>query len=102
MPKENRNLRIRKSTLAKYDLFEIWFYSFSQWGSKQADIYLDDLEEGLTKLSKAPYLGKVIETKYKIFHRLKINHHLIYYSIQKDCINVIRILHEKQSEETIE
>lgn len=36
--------RIVKQALADQDLVDIWLYTFSEWGEKQADKYLDDMD----------------------------------------------------------
>lgn len=48
---------IRKSRRAESDLLEIWRYSFEEWDEKQADKYLDELDEAVCALIDNPELG---------------------------------------------
>jgi hypothetical protein len=41
------------SERAQADLREIWRYSFKSWGEAQADRYLDDLDAGLSRMTRS-------------------------------------------------
>ena len=43
--------RIIKQALAEQDLIEIWLYTFHEWGEKQADNYIDDLDAAIKLLA---------------------------------------------------
>ena len=48
--------RIIKQAQAEQDLLDIWLYTFSEWGEKQADVYLDNLSEALALLADQPLI----------------------------------------------
>ena len=85
---------ISKQVLAEQDLIGIWLYTFDEWGERQADRYLDDLEAAINLLAEQPLLCRErteLNPAVRIHHYA---HHLIVYLAQEDSINVVRILHE--------
>lgn len=50
--------KVRKSTEAEEDLVDIWMYSLREWGIRQADKYLDELEAGFAQLESNAKLGR--------------------------------------------
>jgi len=82
------------SFLAENDLLEIWVYTADEWSFSQADIYLDQLNTGVTHLISNPKLGREREDLRKGYRSLLVNHHLVFYKIVGEEIQVIRILHE--------
>lgn len=89
---------IYKSPEAKNDLENIWLYSFGEWGEEQADHYYDELNDGMEKLTANPKLGKSREYIRSGYRSLQINHHVIYYRLQGDIIDIVRVLHERMNQ----
>ncbi|MCU0644520.1 MAG: type II toxin-antitoxin system RelE/ParE family toxin [bacterium] len=79
---------------ADRDLDGIWEYTNKQWGKKQANKYLNKLEERFFTLAENPYLGK---PRYELagspmsFH---CERHVIFYRNADEGIEIIRVLHE--------
>jgi len=84
--------KILLSPLAERDLIDIWQYSLAQWGEVQADRYLDELEEGILRLSRNPELGASREHIRHGYRVLFIRSHAVYYKVTS-AIHVVRILH---------
>lgn len=85
---------IYKQQQAKQDLVDIWLYTYGQWGEKQADKYLDDLEAALHLLAEQPLICR---ERREFTPPVRIHnhaHHLIVYLIEDDGINIVRVLHE--------
>ena len=85
---------IDKQTLAEQDLVEIWLYTFQEWGERQADRYLDDLDEAIHLLAEQPLLCRErseFSPPVRIHHHA---HHLIVYLALEDGVNIVRVLHE--------
>jgi len=82
------------SFVAENDLLEIWLYTADEWSFSQADIYLDQLNSGVTHLISNPKLGRNREDLRKGYRSLLVNHHIVFYKIVGEEIQVIRILHE--------
>jgi len=85
---------IIKSPDAETDLENIWLYSFEQWNEEQADRYHDQLIEGLENLKANPKIGKSRESIREGYRSIQINHHIIYYRLDDEIIDIIRVLHE--------
>ena len=85
---------IHKSSQTEVDLIDIWLYGNERWGAKQADLYLDQLDAGLNHLSQFPALGtecSELRNGYRVF---EIGQHMVFYKIDMQIINVIRVLHQ--------
>ena len=85
---------IHKQAAAEDDLVGIWLYSFEQWGTEQADLYLDALDEGISLLRANPQLGTDASHLKSGCRRLHVRHHLVYYRLQLPRIEIVRVLHE--------
>lgn len=86
--------RIVKQALVDQDLVDIWLYTFDEWGEKQADKYLDDLETAIKLLAEQPLISRnctELDPPVRIHHH---GHHLIVYLALDDGISIIRVLHE--------
>ncbi len=88
--------KIGKSPKAETDLEDIWLYSFKQWNEHQADQYYDELIDGINRLTNNPQLGKSRESIGRGYRSLQINRHVIYYRLQKQTIDIVRVLHERR------
>lgn len=87
-------VHIIKSPKAEIDLEEIWRYSFKEWNERQADRYYDQLIEGIDNLKTNPKMGKSRESIRDGYRSIQINHHVIYYRLDNEIIDIIRVLHE--------
>lgn len=85
---------VRLKPLALIDLEEIWFYSYNKWSLEQADLYLDSLDNGISKFSQDPFNGKLISTIENGYFSFSVNHHTIFYYLEKNVVVIVRILHE--------
>ena len=88
-------LSVVKTPLAENDLIQIWHYSYNKWGADKAVEYLLQLDSGMQELIKNPLLGKsrdIVRTGYR---SIQINRHVIYYRIDEDVIDIMRVLHER-------
>ena len=78
------------------DLNKIWTYTFREWSEKQADKYYATLEFACLQIGKNPEIGKEYEGINTNLLGLRTGKHIIFYQIlNKDEIEVIRILHEQ-------
>lgn len=90
-------IKIIKSSVAKQDLANIWYYSYKNYGEKQADKYIALLESKINALQTSPMLG--VECSYirKNYRKLHIEHHVVFYYLNKSEVIIPRILHERMS-----
>jgi toxin ParE1/3/4 len=80
---------------AQRDYRRIQAYTLRHWGPEQAARYMADLDAALEQLRDHPYIGPVrfdLRTEPRCF---PVNHHLIYYRIRTDVIEIAHILHER-------
>lgn len=84
------------STVAQQDLENIYHYSISEWGVHQAGLYLSNIQAKLVALSHNPQIGRerpdlLINTRVVL-----VGHHIIFYLITEQTLQILRVLHERQ------
>ena len=87
-------LRIVDSELAEVDLLEIWLCTAEEWNLSQADSYLAQLSNTLKNLMDHPEIGTDRSDLRKGYRSLLNNHHLAFYCLVGDEIQIMRVLHE--------
>ncbi len=85
---------IRIQNKAKTDLNNIYKYTYKKWGEKQADKYYDLLSEGIDNLKTHPEIGKEAGDIRAGYRKLQIKHHVVFYKMRDQYIQIIRVLHE--------
>jgi len=81
---------------ATKDLGKIWNYTVDKWSENQADKYYHLLLDSCQEIAD----GKVQGKKYKVIYSgllgIKAGKHIIFYrQINKDRVEITRILHER-------
>ncbi|MEW8647472.1 MAG: type II toxin-antitoxin system RelE/ParE family toxin [Candidatus Thiodiazotropha endolucinida] len=80
---------------AKDDLKAIAIFTQKRWGRDQRNKYLKQFDDSFTQLANNPQLGRACEYIRPGYRKFPIISHVIYYRItNKDCIEIIRILHK--------
>ncbi|MEI8075141.1 MAG: type II toxin-antitoxin system RelE/ParE family toxin [Bacteroidota bacterium] len=77
------------------DLEEIWLYTVETWSVEQADRYYNLIFDEINFICKNYYSGKSMEHVRKGYLAAKVKSHLIFYRVQTNRIEIIRILHER-------
>ncbi len=78
------------------DLNNIWIYTFRNWSESQADKYYEAIEFACEQIGLNPKLGKEYNKIRKELFGVRTGKHIIFYQIlNKNEIEVVRILHEK-------
>ena len=86
--------RYKFTNKAVEDLTQIWNYTFNKWSENQADIYYHMLLENCNELANNPDLGKNYSEVIKKLLGFKAGRHIIFYrTLNKDEIEITRILH---------
>ena len=83
------------------DLNKIWLYTFETWSLQQADRYYNLLIEEIGNICKIPYSGKLYDHVRKGYRASKVKSHIIFYKINNDVVEIIRILHQRMDIENI-
>jgi toxin ParE1/3/4 len=77
------------------DLDEIWFYTFQQWSTDQANRYYKLIFDEIGYICKEPASGRQMDHVRKGYRVSKVKSHLIFYKVVNDVVEVIRILHQR-------
>ncbi|MFP3944593.1 MAG: type II toxin-antitoxin system RelE/ParE family toxin [Alphaproteobacteria bacterium] len=88
-----RSLRIAER--AKRDLAFIVDYTHTVWGRAQAQRYLAEIEAGFFLLLAFPEAGRRRDDVRAGCRSLLKAHHVIYYELNGDFVDVIGVLHER-------
>lgn len=86
--------KIIQRKLAKRDFINIWHYTYKQWGEAKADQYLKELDQGIMTLSEHPEIGTACDHIRQGYRSYKIQHHILFYRLQSDEVEIVRVLHE--------
>lgn len=87
--------RIIKRARATVDLTDAWTYSSVQWGADQADALIEEIEKRFATLAEFPMAGARCDEISSGLRRLVVEHHLVFYFIRDDWIEIVRVLHER-------
>jgi toxin ParE1/3/4 len=85
------NIKLRPK--AENDLADIYVYSAKEWGSAQADAYLQSIDDAFQQLNQYPKLGRDYGLVRPNVRAYDINSHVILYKKIQSGIVIIRILH---------
>lgn len=88
----------RLSPLAEADLEEIWLYTSRKWSLQQADSYYRSLVTTFSALAEGRKLGRKVEVRTEYFKFL-VGAHVVYFRVDDDQIDIIRILHSRMDVE---
>jgi toxin ParE1/3/4 len=80
---------------AKQDLKEILVYTERHWGKLQRGVYRDALRGGCETLGDNPRLGDAKNDLGAGLYSFPVEHHVLYYRINEDVVEIVRILHER-------
>ncbi len=80
---------------AQRDLDAIWNYTAAAWGIEQAETYIAALRWDMERLCEYPQLGPPHRSRVAEFRKLPSGHHLIFYLVRDQTVEVARILHER-------
>lgn len=77
------------------DLEEIWLYTVEKWSAEQADRYYNLIFDEVNYICRHINAGRSMDHVRKGYRASKVKFHLIFYRIQNNTIEIIRILHER-------
>ena len=85
----------RLSPQARWDLEEIWLYTQTEWGLKQANRYTDEITAAFAALAEQPQIAGRCDHIRQGYRRFKVGRHTIYFRLAEYGIAVVRILHDR-------
>jgi toxin ParE1/3/4 len=86
---------VRLSPDAQRDYDNILLDSFQTWGESQMLQYQAALDRGLIRIGDYPEIGVRRDQLLPGSRSIRVEHHVLYYRIKEDEIEIIRILHER-------
>ncbi|MCD1636377.1 type II toxin-antitoxin system RelE/ParE family toxin [Martelella mediterranea] len=94
-------LQYRLTPKAFEDLDEVWRYTAENWSLDQADHYIDGLAQAFDMIASMPLLAR---ERIEFDPPIRVHHHqshLVIYTINKNQIDIIRILGGRQDWQVI-
>ncbi len=89
-----KTLTLELSALAKDDLRDIAQYTFTRYGERQVDIYLQALYDGMELLTENPEIGHRRDDIPESYKSLVIEKHVLIFTVQDESIIIARILYQ--------
>jgi toxin ParE1/3/4 len=90
-----KHAEYRLTPAATRDLEAIWLYMLKEWGTEQANRYIDELDAAFNQLATHPQLGQSRDHIRQGYRRNRVGRHAIYFRVTDYGIAVIRLLHER-------
>ena len=69
-------------------------YTRKRWGDEQAAAYAANLRDQIKSLREFPLRFPEFDGKYDGLRQMHYAHHMVFYLITDDAIEIIRVLHE--------
>jgi toxin ParE1/3/4 len=89
--------RVALSPQATADLRAIEASSLRKWGEAQTVKYMADIDRAIGRISELPFSAPALSDVDRDERRMTARHHRIFYRIENDTVNILRILHERQA-----
>lgn len=80
--------------LAQADINDIWDYTLSEWGERQAITYVQSLRDMCQTLSTEFFVSRPADVREGYF-KTAVGSHFIYFTQTETTITVVRILHKR-------
>lgn len=93
MSAHNRRLVFAPDALQ--DLRAIRLYGLEQWGAERTKAYRQELEKGFRILQRHALIGVAREELLAGLRLFPIEHHVIYYRVTPESVEILHILHER-------
>ncbi|WP_412178768.1 type II toxin-antitoxin system RelE/ParE family toxin [Rhizobium sp. TRM96647] len=82
---------------AEADVNAILAYTLETWGDAQAEAYVGGLFDLLGRLSARPESGRLRQELPGSLRSFPYREHIVFYTVFRDAILVIRVLHARQN-----
>lgn len=93
MSAHRRPVVISPEAQADYD--DILLYGATTWGDAQATRYQTTLDLAMEEVGNFPEIGQQCHDLYAGCRRLPVERHVVFYRIETDAVEIVRILHER-------
>lgn len=69
-------------------------YTRKRWGNEQAAAYGSNLRDQIKSMREFPLRFPEFDGKYDGLRQMHCGHHMVFYLVTDDAIEIIRVLHE--------
>lgn len=91
----SRRLVVRPA--AQEDIRHILHYTLKQWGERQWERYGYLLDQGLGTIQQFPDIGRQHIVENDVIWTYPVGQHMAVYTFEDDRVDVMRIVHQRQS-----
>lgn len=89
-------LKLELSAPATNDLRDIAQYTFTRYGERQVDVYVQALYEGMELLTENPGIGQRRDDIPEGYETLNVEKHVLVFTVEGDTLVIARILHQSR------
>lgn len=93
-------MKLRFSPSAVEDIQSITAYTLETWGEAQTDRYLDNVWLKLEEIRSRPECFKLRAELGADCRSALVGRHIIFFEVQADAIDILRVLHSSMDFET--
>ena len=86
--------RINFRVAASADMRGIAHYTRKRWGDEQTTAHGSNLRDQIKSLREFPLRFPEFDGKYDGMRQMHCGHHMVFYLVTDDAIEIIRVLHE--------
>ena len=87
------------SPAAQADLEDIWDYTVRRWGETQAEDYTRNIQAACEALSEGTMISRSAEEIRAGYRKVTVGSHVMFFRMQSDVVEIIRILHQSMDVE---
>jgi len=81
---------------AQNDLYNIYRYTFENWGIAQSDEYISEIEKSFARIARRDFGVRI--RKYRLnsieYLSYSINRHIIFFKYENNKTHIYRVLHQ--------
>lgn len=89
---KSSRMTFRLTVAAEQDLLNIACFGIERFGVEQSERYRDKLYERFQELAENPQHYPAVDYIRKGYRRSVCGSHSIYYRIQEDCVEIMRLI----------
>ena len=87
------------SPAAQADLESIWDYTVAHWGEAQAEVYTRGIQAACEALSNGTLVSRSADNIRAAYRKAAVGSHVLYFRMQSDMVEIVRILHQSMDVE---
>lgn len=77
------------------DLTKIFDYTDENWGTEQAERYIDALDKAFQLIASLPGIGRACNYIYPGVRRMESGSHMIFYKREEHGVFIAKVLHKR-------